>query len=72
MPGKSRSMANASNGDDAKKTSGQLRGAVKWNRMLEELKAYQAEHSDCWVPRKYPTNPQLGVWVGFMHCLVIM
>ena len=37
---------------------------VLWNDRFEELKAYKEEHGDCLVPRNYPPNPPLGVWVA--------
>lgn len=37
---------------------------LRWNKRLEELKAYKEEHGDCLVPSKYPSNPQLSRWVG--------
>ena len=42
----------------------------RWHRMLEELKAYEAERGDCLVPQNYSANPQLGSWVRVMQCFV--
>jgi len=37
--------------------------ASTWNRRFQELKAYNAAHSNCLVPQRYRVNPQLGTWV---------
>ncbi|WP_080121412.1 DEAD/DEAH box helicase [Chlamydia suis] len=34
-----------------------------WEENFLELKRFQEEHGHCRVPRKYPENPSLGVWV---------
>jgi len=35
-----------------------------WEERFAELVAYKTQHGDCHVPRKYPENPALGVWVN--------
>jgi hypothetical protein len=35
-----------------------------WNQRFEELKHYKDIHGHCLVPSRYPTNPELGIWVG--------
>eukprot|EP00985_Skeletonema_marinoi_P012440 scaffold6002_cov83-Skeletonema_marinoi.AAC.2 len=36
---------------------------VKWEERLAQLKAFKEEHNHANVPQRYPTNPQLGIWV---------
>jgi hypothetical protein len=36
----------------------------KWSSMFFDLKAYQAEHGDCLVPRGYLGNKKLASWVA--------
>lgn len=36
---------------------------LPWDQIFEELKSYKEENGDCFVPHKYPPNPQLGTWV---------
>ena len=36
----------------------------KWNLRLEELKEFKRVHGHCNVPTLYPSNKQLGSWVG--------
>jgi len=35
-----------------------------WQKRLEELIEYKAEHGDCLVPKLHPENQRLGDWVG--------
>eukprot|EP00339_Tiarina_fusa_P008798 CAMPEP_0117025770 /NCGR_PEP_ID=MMETSP0472-20121206/19007_1 /TAXON_ID=693140 ORGANISM="Tiarina fusus, Strain LIS" /NCGR_SAMPLE_ID=MMETSP0472 /ASSEMBLY_ACC=CAM_ASM_000603 /LENGTH=877 /DNA_ID=CAMNT_0004732585 /DNA_START=316 /DNA_END=2949 /DNA_ORIENTATION=- len=35
-----------------------------WNQRLEDLKEFKAQHGHCLVPSRYPSNPELGIWVG--------
>jgi hypothetical protein len=35
-----------------------------WNEKLDFLREYKAIHGNCLVPSRYPSNPELGVWVG--------
>lgn len=35
-----------------------------WEKMFAELEAYKFVHGDCNVPRAWPANPDLAVWVG--------
>lgn len=37
--------------------------AAGWDERWKELRAYREEHGHCRVPKKYPENPQLAVWV---------
>jgi hypothetical protein len=37
---------------------------IKWNRRIIELIAYKDEHGDCNVPKNYPENKALGLWVA--------
>ncbi|KAL7455993.1 hypothetical protein ACHAWC_007494 [Mediolabrus comicus] len=39
-------------------------GHTSWDDRLAELVAYQREHGDTLVPKKYPPNPPLGYWVN--------
>lgn len=39
-------------------------GHTSWDERLAELVAYQHEHGDTLVPKKYPPNPSLGYWVN--------
>lgn len=39
-------------------------GHSSWDERLAELVAYQREHGNTLVPKKYPQNPPLGYWVN--------
>lgn len=39
-------------------------GHTSWDERLAELVAYQREHGDTLVPKKYPPNQSLGYWVN--------
>jgi len=39
----------------------------KWEEMFTALKDYKKKHGDCNVPRRWPENPQLGVWVNMQR-----
>ena len=39
-------------------------GHTSWDDRFAELVAYQREHGDTLVPKKYPPNPSLGYWVN--------
>ena len=36
----------------------------KWSEMLGRLVTYRYQHGNCWVPGRYPADPQLGNWVN--------
>lgn len=36
---------------------------VSWEDRFKELKRYKAQHGDCNVPKRYPLDPSLGMWV---------
>lgn len=40
------------------------RGHTSWDARLAELVAFQREHGNTLVPKKYPANPPLGYWVN--------
>ena len=37
---------------------------VKWNSMMEKLKAYKRQHGNCEVPYNYLEDTELGMWVS--------
>jgi hypothetical protein len=37
---------------------------IKWNQRILELIAYKDEHGDCNVPKNFPENKALGLWVA--------
>ncbi|KAL3780787.1 hypothetical protein ACHAW5_004900 [Stephanodiscus triporus] len=37
---------------------------AQWFERLQELKDYKMTHGDTLVPKVYPANPSLGLWVG--------
>src|SRR5207249_4270002 len=39
------------------------RVAEKWDRRLDELKAFKRRFGHCNVPYRWPENPSLGRWV---------
>jgi hypothetical protein len=43
----------------------ELRNKDTWMKSYQELKKYAAKEGNCNVPRNYPENKQLGIWV--MH-----
>jgi superfamily II DNA or RNA helicase len=42
----------------------ELSSETEWEEMLLALCKYKAEHNDCMVPKKYPSNPKLASWVA--------
>ena len=36
---------------------------VSWNEQFEQLCAYRVKFGHCLVPKRYPANPKLGMWV---------
>lgn len=40
-----------------------------WLQRFAELKAYKAEHGDCFVPVNWKKNRQLGIWVSAQRTL---
>ena len=38
-----------------------------WEIRLQELQEFHQTHGHCRVPRRYPPNPSLGIWVGRMR-----
>ena len=37
--------------------------AAGWEERWDELREFRERHGHCNVPKKYPENPQLAVWV---------
>lgn len=46
-----------------------LRSAAAWERRFAELVAYQREHGDCVLPKRWPENQTLANWVRFQRKL---
>jgi hypothetical protein len=54
---------------DAPSGGASLPNKAAWEAQLARLAAYQAEHGDCNVPRRWAEDPRLGNWVSHQRKL---
>ena len=40
---------------------------MAWEEMFRALCQYKAEHNDCMIPKKYPSDPKLASWVAYQR-----